>query len=201
MSDFYELTDPGTVPVTVSEAKSYLKIPPNVTADDDLLTIFLAAASDFAEKYTGRELRDNDWTLFLDAFIPVRICLRRDPVASIASVKFFDQTTPTSVQQTVPTSTYYLKKGVQASEVLLQPDQEWPDGSTPALTVNEREHSIEVAFLTEAHRCLDQAKLGILRHVAFLYENRGDCDPADSADSAKKSGASILYDQIRISRV
>lgn len=198
MADFYELTDAGTVPVTVKVTKQYLKIPSTVTADDDLLATFLAAASDFAEKYTGRELRANTWTLFLDEFVPVRICLQRDPIDTITTVKYTDEN---DAEQTVAASVYYLKKGVQASEILLQPDQEWPDGSTPALTVHEREHSIFIEFVTEADRCLDQAKLGILRHVAFLYENRGDCDPANSADSAKKSGASILYDQIRISRV
>ena len=206
MADYYALTAPGTVPVTVTVAKSYLKIPATNTTDDELLVTYLAAASDFAEKYTGRELRANTWTLFLDAFAD-RICLRRDPVATITSVRYFDQTHPTSVQQTVAASVYYLKQGVQFSEVLVVPDEEYPDGSTDALTVSEREHSIEILFVTEAHRCLDQAKIGILRHVAFLYENRGDCDPGaeggagSSSDAAARSGATILYDQIRISRV
>ena len=200
MSDFYVLTTAGTVPVTVIEAKSHLRIPETLKVDDDLLTAFLASASDFAEKYTGRELRANSWTLFLDAFAD-RICLRRDPVDTITSVKYLDDTSPTPGEQTVPASVYYLKKGVQASEVLLQPDQEYLDGLTPATTLNEREQSVEIEFATVAHRCLAQAKLGILRHVAFMYENRGDCDPVDAADTAKRSGASILYNQIRISRV
>ena len=200
MSDFYSLKAAGPIPVTLAEAKPYLKIPSTIEADDDFITSLLESAADFAEKYTGRELRANTWTLFLDVFSD-RICLRRDPIASITSVKFLDDTSPTAVQRTVPASTYYLKKGVQASEILLQPDQEYLDELTPATTLNEREQSIEIEFLTEAYRCLAQAKTGILRHFAFLYENRGDCDPENAADSAKRSGASILYDSLRIARV
>jgi hypothetical protein len=35
--------------------------------------------------------------------------------------------------------------------------------------------------------------------VAWLYENRGDCEDATTA--AKKSGAAFLLDQFRIGRV
>ncbi len=201
MSHHYTLTTPGTVPVDLTVLKSYLKL--TTEADDELLVLLLKSASEFAEKYTRRDLRPNTWTLLIDAFAD-RIVLRRDPVASITTVKYLDDTSPTPVQQTVANTVYYLKKGVQVSEILLQPDEEYPDGSTDALTVNEREHSIEIVFVTEAHRCLDQARLGIMRHSAFLYENRGDCDPhlaGSVGDAAELSGASKLYDQLRVSRV
>ena len=188
----YELITPGTSPIKLSEAKPYLRIPETVEIDDDLITLFLASATDFAEQYTGRELRDNTWTLFLDTF-PVRIPLFRDPVDVITSIKYLDDAV-TPVQQTVAASVYFLKENVQASEVLLLPDQEWPTD------VNEREGTVEVLFVTKAHRSLSQMKLGILRHTAFLYENRGDCDPG-SGDVAKLSGATDLYDQIRVARV
>ena len=41
----------------------------------------------------------------------------------------------------------------------------------------------------------------ILRHVAYLYENRGDCDPSSAASSAKLSGATFLYDPFRVARI
>lgn len=200
MSHHYTLTDPGTIPVEVPTFRSYLKLESD--ADDALLTLLLKSATEFAEKYTRRDLRVNTWTLLIDAFAD-RIVLRRDPVDSITSVKYLDdQSTP--VQQTVAAAVYYLKKGVQTSEILLAPDQEYPDGSTDELTVNEKEHSIEIVFATVAHRCVDQARLGIMRHAAFLYENRGDCDPSVAGsvgDAAELSGASKLYDQLRVSRV
>lgn len=197
MADRYLLVTQGTVPVKSSDLKEDLKI--TTKADDRFVKLLIRTATDFAEKYTRQDFRAKTWRLFIDKFAD-RICLRRNPIASITTVKFLDDSA-VPVQRTVANSVYYLKNGVQASEVLLQPDQEWPDGSTLALTVNEREHSIEIDFLTQAHPCLDQARLGIERHVAFMYENRGDCDPHAGESSAKVSGATTLYDPIRVSRV
>jgi hypothetical protein len=40
----------------------------------------------------------------------------------------------------------------------------------------------------------------MLRHLAYLYENRGDADPT-SEDSIFTSGAAEVYDLFRIARV
>ncbi len=198
----YQLESQSKVPVTLAVAKSYLKLPPSVTADDDLVTLYLSAATDFAEHYMGRDLRDKTWTLFLDTF-PERIALRRFPVDSITSIRYLDDVTPTPSQQTVASSVYFLKHNVQISEVLLDIDQIWP------IDVNCKEGTVEVLFVTvgDAGRggngteYKDQSHTGILRHVAYLYENRGDCDPSSAASSAKLSGATFLYDQFRVVRV
>ena len=191
---FYELTRKGSqCPVDVATAKSYMRV--STTVDDSLIQLFLDGATDYAEKYTGREFRVNRWSLFLDDF-PARICLRRDPVDSIVKITRL----VSGVATTVAAAVYYIKRSTQFTEVLLNEDQEWPSDQ------DDIEHSIEVNFETKVHRCVDQVKLGILRHVAFMYENRGDCDPIEvgsgvSHDSAAQSGATKLYDQIRISRV
>lgn len=193
MSSVYERTDAGSIPVDLKAAKAHLKL--ETSADDDLLTDLLEVAADFVEEYVGRDYRANTWELRLDVFCD-RIFLRRDPVASITSIKYQDED---DVEQTVATSVYYLKKGASSSEILLQPDQEWPSD------VHEREQSILVTFETEAHRSLGRARAAILRLVAFLYENRGDCDPLDGGGSMRTaltgSGAAALLDQVRVSRV
>lgn len=191
MSQYYELNAAGDLPLTVKQVKGYLKLGEKQHPDDDLLALFLAAAVDYAEKYIGRELRANTWILRLDEFVPVRICLARDPIDTISEVARLVSDTFTAVA----TSVYYLKPNVQASEILLLPDQVWPVDQDVGI-----EHAIRITFVTKSHRCLDQAKLGILRHVAYLYENRGDCDPKDS-NAVELSGAKFLYDQIRITRV
>ncbi len=191
MGHFYERTRKADSPVKLADVKSYLKV--TTTADDDLLSQIINAATDFAEKYTGREFRKNTWKLFLDVF-ETRICLRKDPVLSITSVKRLVSGTLTAVASSV----YYLKKSQQFSEILLNDGESWPDDE------DNREHAIQVVFLTEALPCLDEMIVGIYRHVAFLYENRGDCDPIGfntTTNSAVQSGATIIYDQARIVRV
>ena len=187
MTDVYELIAKGAVPVSLDDMKAYMKV--TSAADDDLITMMLNAATIWGENYTGREFRANTWALLLDAFSD-RICFRRDPVASITSVEYLvaDVFTP------VTGITYYLKKNVQNSEILLAEDADWPDD------LDDREQGIKITFVTEAYRyCSDSIMNGVQRHVAWWYANRGDCSDCDNA--AKQSSVQIIYDQFRISRV
>lgn len=192
---FYELTRKAKCPVDLAEMKSYLKIPTSVTLDDDLISTFIGIATDYAEKYTARDVRANRWTLFLDEF-PSRICLRRDRINKIISITRLVSTVAT----TVTVSTYYLKRATQRTEILLNEGQDWPTDQDAV------EHSIEVLFQTEANPLYqDEILGGIFKHVAFMYENRGDCPPplgiGSSTDAAVSSGSTKLYDHARIARV
>ncbi len=194
MSQLYTLTTQGPIPLSVKEAKEHLRI--TIDADDVYLTTLLEAATEFAEAYTGREYRVNTWTLSIDAFAD-RIPICKDPLDASAPITSVTRLV-SSVATTVASSVYYLKRGAQSSELLLDDGQSWPDD------VDNREQAIVITFLTEVHSSLEQVKVGILRHVAYLYENRGDCDLSVSGivgNSAKLSGAAALYDQHRISRV
>jgi uncharacterized phiE125 gp8 family phage protein len=196
-SQVYQLTEAGTPPVTVEELKGYLKLP-ETDADDALLATILKAATEVAESYTRRSFRVSTWTLTLDEFCD-RITLRRDPVTEITSITRL----VAAVAVAVSAAVYYLKKGVQTSEVLLALDQDWPDD------VDEREGAIVVTFKTGPHKRVASAKDAILRLAAYLYENRGDCGDLSavgfgttvSTDAIKASGAHVILDQLRVSRV
>jgi hypothetical protein len=86
----------------------------------------------------------------------------------------------------VASSVYYLKRSTQFSEILLGADQSWPTDQ------DDVEHSIQIIFTTVAADCVDIAKAAIKRHVTYMYENRGDCDPATTLSSWKASGAAAL---------
>lgn len=186
MSDLYTLETAGAVPVSLEDMKAYMKV--TSTADDDLITGMLSSATLWGENYTGRDFRANIWTLLKDKFT-ARICLRRDPVKTITSVKHLVSATLVAVASAV----YYLKKNVQDSELLLNEDQEWPDDT------DDREQVIEIVFVTESYRDADSIAQGIKRHVAFWYSNRGDC--SDCGDAAKGSGVKTFYDAFRIVRI
>ena len=182
----YELVSAAASPVTLAVMKSYLKI--TSTADDTLIQSMIDAATEWGEKYTGRDFRAITWKLLLDCFTD-RIELRRDPVASVTAVKHLVSGSLVTVDSTV----YYLKKLVQSSEILLNEDQAWPTDS------DNREQTIEIEFVTEGYRCQESIIDAIERTVAFWYRNRGDCPGA--SDAARRTGATIIYDQFRISRV
>ncbi len=192
-SQVYVRTVEGDSPITIVEARDHMRL--HSEEDDDLISQLILAALDAAESYTRRDFRANTYELLLDTFTD-RICLRRDVVDSIDSVTRL----VAAAEVTVPTTVYYLKRGVQASEILLQDGQTWPTD------VDDREQAIKATFTTKPHGRLESAKSAILRLVAHLYENRGDCAVITSggtaaSDVVRASGAGAILDQFRVSRV
>jgi uncharacterized phiE125 gp8 family phage protein len=193
MSQVYVRTEEGKPPVKVDEARGHMRL--HSEDDDDLISQLILTASDAVESYARRDFRENTYELLLDEFAD-RICLRRDVVASITSITRLVDGEEATVADTV----YYLIRGVQASEILLQSGQTWPTDT------DDREQAIKVTFVTEAHTRLESAKSAILRLVAHLYENRGDCAVITSGGTAaldvvRASGAGAILDQFRVSRV
>lgn len=185
MSDLYTRTSISKNPVLLNDVKSYLKNPPS--SDDTLIQILIDGCIEYGESYTRRDFRINTWQLLIDDFKD-RILLRRNPINTILSVKYLVN----DILLTVPISIYYLKKGVQSSEILLKKNQSWPTD------LDEIEHGIEIIFTTTAYRDLNIIKDALYRHIAHLYTNRGDCDVKSASNI---SGASIIYDQFRVARI
>lgn len=182
----YELVTAGTPPVLLADMKKYLGI--TNTMSDVLIDELINTCTAWGQDYTAREFTDNTYTLKLDEF-DTRLCVRRNPIATITSIKYVVSAALVTVASTV----YYLKKGVQQSEILLMPDQSWPtDG-------DDIEQGIVIEFITEAINAnkLAMAVSAIKRHVAWMFENRGDC----AEDAAERSGAESIYNNFRIARV
>ena len=185
MSEVYDLVTAAAPPVSLASMQAYLGGPP--ASRDTIIQELIEACSDWGESFTGREFRANEWTLRLDCF-EERITVNRNPVATIDSVTYLVSGSPVTVDSAV----YYLKDGVQCSEILLNENQSWPiDG-------DDREQSITITFTTKVYRRESEIQNGIKRHVAFLYANRGDCCDCNSAE---ESGALTSYGSIRIARV
>ena len=181
----YELTDNGALPIKVKEAKDYLKV--DNDTDNTLIQNLLATVVQYGERYTGRDFRVKTWKLVTDCFED-RILLRKSEIASVTSVKY----TLLGTLTTIATSVWTLKIGHQFSEVILKDGQTWP------ADLDEVESGIEIIFVTQIPRYIEAMKTGVFEHLAFLYQNRGDCDVNVAA---LKSGATEKYDQGRIPRI
>jgi len=187
----YEMITAGTSPVSLADMKTYLGV--TTAAFDALLQTLIDSCTAWGQSYTSRDFTDNAYTLLIDEFED-RISVRRNPIDTIDSVK---HSVATVFDTTVATTVFYLKRGVQLSEILLLPDQEWP---TDGLDI---EQGIEISFTTKAIPVnqLDMAINAIKRHVAFMFENRGDCGDCGSCAGAEASGAIPIYDLFRIPRI
>ncbi len=176
----YQELDSGDLPFDIGDAKKYLKI--EGSADNAVLQNLITTVVQWGERHTGRDFRIKNWRLILDCFDD-RILIRKSPVASITTFKYTLLTVLTTIASTV----YQFKQGHQFSEVLLRCDQEWPND------LDKIEAGIQIEFATAVPRQMVSYKQAALQHLAYLYENRGDCS-VDKA--AKKSGALNTYGTI-----
>lgn len=187
----YNMTVAGASPVLLAEMKSYLGIGSS-TSNDVFIQTLIDSCTQYGQKYTAREFTANTYELFLDQFDD-RISLHRNPVNTITSIEYL----VSNVLTTVDSSTYYKKNGLNLSEILLIDGKEWPED------IDTIEQGIKIIFVTKAVGVdkISIAKNAILRHVAFMFSNRGDCDDCGSCAGKDGSNTNVLYDTIRLARV
>lgn len=188
---------PGPYPLTVAEVKAYLKI--DTSADDDVITLLIQAATQFAEKYTGRDLRTRVWVATLDRFNEThtdRLELRRNQVDTITSIKYWnDEDTP--VDTTVDAADYYPKKEQWWTYAVLKSSSDWPDD----VDDEQEEQRIRVTFTTVLPECLEEIKVALLRILAAMYECRGDCGTSAQAAVMASKVAGPFLEYFRIPRI
>lgn len=211
----YRVTDPPTsYPISISTARSYLKVTSSI--DDELIKLLIEQATDFAEKYTGRYFINRTIETFRDFFpsagnsegyynfgnpsgynldnSSIGFEIRRSPLSSIVSISYLSSGLTTVVDP----STYYNTLESDYSEILNIPGKSWPQD------VDDRLQSITIKFIcgfgSDEKNVPGWVKIGILQHIASLYENRGDCienNTGSTSNSAPKSSI-LIYNQNRI---
>lgn len=207
---------PTVLPVSLATVKQYLKI--TSTSEDDLLTIFIGAATDFAEGFTRRDFITRTYETFRDFFsdsvsegyytfgeIPslgtagindsgnIGFEIRRSPLQSIEQIQYFSG----GSLSTVTASTFYNTVETDYSEVLTVDGADWPDDADrrlQAITITFKAGFGDAdtdmpAWVTE----------GILQHVANMWANRGDCSSCgDKTGVLVPAVSKTLYLQNRI---
>lgn len=163
------VTKPTEEPVTLDEAKAHLRV--ESTAEDALIQALIAAAREYAESVTGRQLVTATWDLKLDAFPAdgAAIELPKAPLRSITSVTYVDTAGAT---QTWASGKYVVDapSGPEALPGRLAPAY---GESYPATrdTLNAVTIRFEAGYGTAAD--VPQAiKQAMLLHIGHLYENR-----------------------------
>jgi uncharacterized phiE125 gp8 family phage protein len=161
-------TPPAEEPVTLAEAKAYLKL--DTTDEDALITRLITAARFRAEWHTSRALVTQSWIYRLDAWPcgPV-LDIPLQPLQSVSAVTVTARdgstTTLSSTLYTVDTA-----GGRLAFAPLVAP----PADLAPI-------NAIAIAFTAgygDASAVPAPLKVAVLAFIAFLYEYRGDA-PAD----------------------
>lgn len=171
------VTQPAAEPVTLAEAKTYLRV--TVNDDDTLIQSLIAAARQSAEEYLRRSLVTQTLKISLQGDAYAVIALPRGPVQSVTSVTAVARDDSTAV---ISASGYYLSASKEQVEF---------DAYVSA-------HRVEVVYVAgygAASAVPDAIKQGILAHVSKLYDCRGEGDRAMPVTSR------ALFEPYRVVRV
>jgi uncharacterized phiE125 gp8 family phage protein len=211
---------PPVEPITLAEAKAFLRA--DVSNDDALIGSLVTAARDACERFTGRALVMQTWTLFRDdwpgearvdatltegaqtgPFAAARgkvIEIPKPPLLSIEHVKTYDDADTATIW---PASNYFVDTTSEPGRLIVRAGTALPEAARTAA-------GIEIRFVA-GYASDDSASPsdpvanipgglveGIRRLTAYLYEHRGECG-ADEA--AALSGATLLWRPYRMMRL
>ena len=173
------ITAPVTLPVTLDEVKEFLRI--THTKEDSLLTALIQAVAESAEKYTNRLLSSGTYRLNVSGDSTC-VELFASPVTSISSVEVYSQAdeafTPTTDFTYTPSNGYPVISLFNAPEL-----------------VTGQPFTTRITYVAGYSVTPPALKHGLLIHVSFLYENRGDVESIGSL--AMPLEAKLIYRQFR----
>jgi uncharacterized phiE125 gp8 family phage protein len=170
----------ATHPVTLTEVKALLRI--SGSDDDTMLTQFIAAATDYAERFLSRKLITQTVKLHLDSFYNNKkyeeiypfgvwnnqfIYLPYPPIISISSVKTFSVD---NTEATLSSAAYSLD--AKSGRLYMNSGYSWPVG----LRAVDAIHITYVCGYGAAADVPQSIRFAIMNHVAQMYECRAMCE-------------------------
>ena len=84
------ITAPAVEPVSLAEAKVFLRVDSDLTEDDALINMMITAARQHGETLTQRSFITQSWRLTLDGEPCGPVHLERGPVTAITSIQYLD---------------------------------------------------------------------------------------------------------------
>jgi uncharacterized phiE125 gp8 family phage protein len=171
-------TSPAELPVTLTEVKNYCKI--DFTTDDDLLNLFIGAATQGVEKFTRRALITQTYKLVADYSDVYNnnfcIDLLNRPIQSVTTLKIYDLDNAIS---TIDAAKYFLDV-VNARLVI-------DSGFTNVILRENASFEVEyVAGYGLAASVPQTLKVAILMYVSKMYDERIICELPVSCENILK---------------
>ena len=162
MAQYKLVTGPSSEPITLAEAKLYLRV--DDTTEDALITAIITAARRKFENDTYHYLMPQTWELYLNQneINAEQISINKSDITAISSVKYYDQS---NTQQTLSTNDY--QTAIQGRPYSIQ--------LTTVPQVYNRLEAMVIRFTlgyTNAAAVPEDIKTAIKTLIGTLYENR-----------------------------
>lgn len=205
------IVKPLIQPISLDLAKEYLNIRIADTSKDNLISLFIEAATQYAENLTRKDFIARTYRTFRDFFTEgagiffgqnfpgenyynIGWLLRRSPLISVESVSYLVGGITTLIANTV----YYNTLEKNYSSIVLNEGQVWP--SDKDRTMQSVIIDFRVGFGELQADIPAEIQNAILQIVSALYNNRGDCSQSGACDCATLApiGAKSILMQNRI---
>lgn len=186
-------TAPTSDPVTVAEAKSYLRV--DGSDDDTIIGIMIKSATAVIEKYIDQKLIQQTWYQYMDRFpyrtvdawwdgvkeLPVSELYTPEPaiklmIGPLVSVNAFNTYADDGVAVLFDSSNYVIDTAGPFGRIALKLGGVWP--TTILRKVNGIEIDFTVGMAASASNLPADLRQAVLDYVSLMYENRGDEKPA-----------------------
>jgi len=185
-------TPPASEPITLADAKDFLRIIQGMTLDDALITSLITAARQYCETLCLRTFIQTQWIVQFDCFpfgggyytrqirnqgegpgwLPASggiFYLPKPPVMSVDSIYFYDSTnTYTLIDASLYNVSLDFPARVQAAI-----GKAWP---IPAPRIDAVTVNITSGYGPDASSVPECVKTAVRVAVTHLYENRGNAD-------------------------
>ena len=179
-------TAPTSEPFTRAEAKTWLKIPTAVTADDLVVDAIIAAARTWAEQGTSRALMTQTIEEYFDCWPECGVfALSVAPVQSITSVSY--QSGGSYV--TWSSANYYTDLVSTPCRIVAKAGVSAPSYDTDAPNAFK---VVYVAGYASAASIPANIMHGMRQKMAFMYENREDIPLGAGGTERQRSAAALL---------
>lgn len=175
------VTAPSGYPVTLTEAKTHLRV--TNTDDDAYINAIINAATAEAETYTRRALLTQTWDVFLDGFSD-SMEMPKGQLQS-ATISYVDSGGAT---QTLATSVYTVDTDSDPGVIRLAYGQSWP-------SVHDQANAVTIRIVCGYGNASDipmPIRQAILLQIAHLYEAREPVVFGASVDAIPMSYESLL---------
>lgn len=192
----YKITvQPTFEPITLNEAKAWLKVHPDVSDDDALIRSLISASRIWAERGTGQAMVSQTVEQVWDWVPGDRVfSLSTFPVTSVTSVKYYDTT---GTYQVWDSSNYTTDTFGPPARVVIKGSVSLP----VTAPLNEYPNVWKVTYVAGNASSLAvdaNIKTAMLLQIAMMYENREDI-PIGKTNSNPL--ARSAYNLLAISRV
>jgi uncharacterized phiE125 gp8 family phage protein len=155
------LTPPTGLPLTLDEVKAHLRL--DGSEEDALLSALIAAATEYVQNITNRQLLEADYELMIDR-LPASIPLPRPPFARITEIRAIDD----SGAEVVFDPTYYQISNSEHAIIRGIRESGWFASTYTDIRVTYTAGYASAALVPAA---IKQAMLLI---IGSMYENRED---------------------------